>query len=116
MFLNVGGALLGVAFLTVIDNSVVLVHGGDQQASARFAGYKSAYYGAVALCGFGMVLSLLIRETRCYAPGDEGTDFAEKMHGQCQADLTATKAVNEESNEYRSIDEWACRHNQDSTV
>ena len=57
MSLQVGGAVLGVAVLTVIDKSVQSMKGGQGSASARRKGYQAAYYGAVALSGLAALLS-----------------------------------------------------------
>lgn len=57
MSLQVGGAVLGVAVLTVINNSVVSMNGGQSSANARRKGYDAAYYGAIALSGLAALLS-----------------------------------------------------------
>ena len=59
MSLNVGGAVLGVAVLTVIANSVTSDQGGPNQDLARLRGYRAAYYGTVALGVLGTILSLV---------------------------------------------------------
>lgn len=59
MCLNVGGAVLGVAVLTVIDNSVTANHGGQGDAQARPDGYRAGYYGALFMCGLATILSVL---------------------------------------------------------
>lgn len=100
MFLNVGGALLGVALPTVIKNSVVSVHGGDQQVSARFIGYKSAYYSAVALCGIAMLLSLFgVRKTRCYGLRNGSPESVDEKHDQYSGEVSIADAVERKSNE-----------------
>ncbi|KAI1422719.1 aminotriazole resistance protein [Xylaria sp. FL1777] len=58
MALNVGGAVLGVAVLTVISNSVALQHGGSALVEARLRGYQAAYYGAVAWAALGTLVSI----------------------------------------------------------
>ncbi|KAI0425841.1 aminotriazole resistance protein [Xylaria sp. FL1042] len=58
MALNVGGAVLGVAVLTVISNSVALQHGGSTLVEARLRGYQAAYYGAVAWAALGTLISI----------------------------------------------------------
>ncbi|KAI1163812.1 aminotriazole resistance protein [Nemania serpens] len=58
MSLNVGGAVLGVAVLTVISNSVALQHGGSTLVEARLRGYQAAYYGAVAWAALGTLVSV----------------------------------------------------------
>ncbi|KAI1348882.1 aminotriazole resistance protein [Xylaria sp. FL0043] len=58
MALNVGGAVLGVAVLTVISNSVALQHGGSTLVEARLRGYQAAYYGAVAWAALGTIVSI----------------------------------------------------------
>ena len=57
MSLQVGGAVLGVAILTVIDNSVESMEGGQGSASARRKGDQAVYYGAVALSRSAALLS-----------------------------------------------------------
>ncbi|KAI0419622.1 aminotriazole resistance protein [Xylaria grammica] len=58
MALNVGGAVLGVAVLTVISNSVADQHGGTLVVEARLRGYQAAYYGAVAWAALGTLVSI----------------------------------------------------------
>ncbi|KAF2971663.1 hypothetical protein GQX73_g1883 [Xylaria multiplex] len=58
MALNVGGAVLGVAVLTVISNSVADQHGGSLLVEARLRGYQAAYYGAVAWAALGTLVSI----------------------------------------------------------
>lgn len=58
MFLNVGGAVLGVAVLTVISDSVALNHGGKSSPDANLDGYRAGYYGALAMIAIGFILSL----------------------------------------------------------
>lgn len=58
MFLNVGGAVLGVAVLTVISDSVALNHGGKSNPDANLDGYRAGYYGALAMIAIGFILSL----------------------------------------------------------
>lgn len=60
MSLNVGGAVFGVAVLTVIDNSVESQHGGQGSAPARLKGYRAAYYGAIALAVLATLLSFSV--------------------------------------------------------
>lgn len=62
MFLNVGGAVLGVAVLTVISNSVALNHGGKSNPDANLEGYRAGYYGALAMVAIGFVLSLFYQK------------------------------------------------------
>ena len=58
MFLNVGGAVLGVAVLTVISDSVASNHGGRSNPVANLEGYRAGYYGALAMIAIGFVLSV----------------------------------------------------------
>lgn len=62
MFLNVGGAVLGVAVLTVISDSVALNHGGKSNPDANLEGYRAGYYGALAMVAIGFVLSLFYQK------------------------------------------------------
>ncbi|KAI3325277.1 MFS general substrate transporter [Xylariaceae sp. AK1471] len=58
MCLNVGGAVLGVAVLTVVADSVTSQHGGSNLVEARLRGYQAAYYGAVAWAALGTLISV----------------------------------------------------------
>lgn len=71
MSLQVGGAVLGVAVLTVIDNSVESMRGGQGSASARRKGYQAACYGAVTLSGLAALLSFF---TAAKANPEESTE------------------------------------------
>ena len=53
MFINVGGAVLGLAVLTVIRDSVTANHGGEGKPSALLAGFRAGYYGSMAMCVLG---------------------------------------------------------------
>lgn len=57
MFLNIGGAVLGVAVLTVISDSVTSKQGGKGSQSARLDGYRAGYYGTIAMAIIGFVAS-----------------------------------------------------------
>ncbi|RAK77419.1 uncharacterized protein BO72DRAFT_496088 [Aspergillus fijiensis CBS 313.89] len=61
MFLDVGGAVLRVAVLTVISNSVTADHGGVENPRAALDGYQAGYYAAIAMAALGVVLSLFFR-------------------------------------------------------
>lgn len=58
MFLNVGGAVLGVAVLTVISDSVASNHGGKSNPQANLEGYRAGYYAAIAMIAIGFILSI----------------------------------------------------------
>lgn len=58
MFLNVGGAVLGVAVLTVISDSVASNHGGKNNPQANLEGYRARYYAATAMIAIGFIISL----------------------------------------------------------
>ncbi|KAK7432506.1 hypothetical protein QQZ08_001071 [Neonectria magnoliae] len=58
MFLNVGGAVLGVAVLTVISDSVTSNKGGKQNPDALLEGYRAGYYGAIAMSAIGLILAI----------------------------------------------------------
>lgn len=60
MALNVGGAVFGLAVLTVIDNSVTSNHGGQDLVAARIQGYKASFYGAVAWAVFAILISIWV--------------------------------------------------------
>jgi len=57
MSLNVGGAVFGVAVLTVIANSVTNDNGGQKLLQARVRGYKASYYGAIAWAVLAALIS-----------------------------------------------------------
>lgn len=80
MFLNVGGAVLGVAVLTVISDSVALNHGGKSNPDANLEGYRAGYYGALAMVAIGFVLSLFYQKEQQeeHPPQQEG----EKQKGE----------------------------------
>src|SRR5881628_1949290 len=56
MFLNVGGAVLGVAFITLISDSVSLNHGSGAQA--RLDGYRAGFYYALGLSALATIPSV----------------------------------------------------------
>ncbi|KAJ6563929.1 major facilitator superfamily domain-containing protein [Mycena capillaripes] len=58
MSLQVGGAVLGLAVLTAVQNGVTNSQGGPGDAHARLLGYRAAYYGAIALAASGAVFSV----------------------------------------------------------
>ncbi|KAH9868109.1 hypothetical protein J1614_007181 [Plenodomus biglobosus] len=57
MSLNVGGAVFGMAVLTVIANSVTDNNGGQGLYQARLRGYQAAYYGAIAWAVLATLIS-----------------------------------------------------------
>ena len=81
MFLNVGGAVLGVAVLTVISDSVASNHGGKSNPEANLEGYRAGYYGALAMIAIGFILSLFFsrkEQQQEHSPQREG----EKKKGE----------------------------------
>ncbi|RAL09633.1 MFS transporter [Aspergillus homomorphus CBS 101889] len=69
MFLNVGGATLGVAVLTVISDSVATKYGGKNDTQALLEGYRAGYYGAIAMIAIGFVVSFFFA-----APAEKNED------------------------------------------
>lgn len=57
MFLNVGGAVLGVAILTVISDSVASDKGGKSNPQANLEGYRAGYYASIAMFAIVFILS-----------------------------------------------------------
>jgi hypothetical protein len=57
MSLNVGGAVFGMAVLTVIANSVINKNGGQVLLQARLRGYQASYYGAIAWAVLATMIS-----------------------------------------------------------
>lgn len=86
MCLNVGGAVLGVAVLTVIDNSVTANNGGQNDAQARLDGYRAGYYGAIFMCGLAIILSVL-----AIRPKEEAADAT--ADEQCEAESDSSRAT-----------------------
>lgn len=64
MFLNVGGAVVGVALLTVISNTVTSNEGGKTHPGALLAGYRAGYYTSIAMTGIGVFASLLLEDKK----------------------------------------------------
>ena len=87
MFLNVGGAVLGVAVLTVISDSVTLNYGGKSNPVANLEGYRAGYYGALAMIAIGFILSIFFyqKEQQERAPPQEGENQeGENQEGENQ--------------------------------
>lgn len=80
MFLNVGGAVLGVAVLTVISDSVTLNYGGKSNPVANLEGYRAGYYGALAMIAIGFILSIFFYQKgqQERAPPQEGENQDEE--------------------------------------
>lgn len=57
MSLNVGGAVFGMAVLTVVANSVTDNNGGQGLLAARLRGYQASYYGAIAWAALATIMS-----------------------------------------------------------
>ncbi|KAI3327458.1 aminotriazole resistance protein [Ustulina deusta] len=77
MFLNVGGAVLGVAVLTVINDSVTSNNGGKGSPDATLDGYRAGYYGAIAMAAIGLICSIFFTQPK----KDEGKSQSE--HPEC---------------------------------
>ncbi|KAH6654888.1 aminotriazole resistance protein [Truncatella angustata] len=60
MSLNIGGAVFGVAVLTVIANSVTSNNGGQDSLAARLRGYQASYYGAIAWAVLATLISIYV--------------------------------------------------------
>nr|POF14111.1 puromycin resistance protein pur8 [Quercus suber] len=82
MFLNVGGAVLGVAVLTVINDSVVSDQGGSGNIQAVLAGYRAGYYGAIAMAAIGFILSVFFTQYVQQAASTEQPELAEQSTTQ----------------------------------
>lgn len=84
MFLNVGGAVLGVAVLTVISDSVASNHGGNSNPDANLEGYRAGYYGALAMIVIGFILSVFFYQKEQQEerpPQQEGEKQKGEEHG-----------------------------------
>ena len=98
MFLNVGGAVLGVAVLTVISDSVTSNYGGKSNPVANLQGYRAGYYGALAMIAIGFILSIFFyqKEQQERVPPQEGENQKEeeqdgKEHGSKDDEKTKTE-------------------------
>ncbi|KAH7015652.1 aminotriazole resistance protein [Ilyonectria destructans] len=68
MFLNVGGAVLGVAVLTVITDSVTSNKGGKQSSDAVLEGYRAGYYSAIGMSAIGLLLAVFFPSKKASVP------------------------------------------------
>lgn len=68
MFLNVGGAVLGVAVLTVITDSVTSNKGGKESSDAVLEGYRAGYYGAIGMSAIGLLLAAFFPSKKASVP------------------------------------------------
>lgn len=60
MVLNIGGAVLGTAVMTVVIDSVEANNGGQASHSAHMDGYHAALYTTVGFSGLGIVASVVM--------------------------------------------------------
>lgn len=60
MVLNIGGAVLGTAVMTVIIDSVEANHGGEKSHAAHMDGYHAALYTAVGFSGLGVLIAVVM--------------------------------------------------------
>lgn len=58
MFLNIGGAVLGVAIMTLISDSVALNNEWRGGPQARLDGYRAAYYYSIGLSALATIPSV----------------------------------------------------------
>lgn len=79
MFLNVGGAVLGVAVLTVISDSV------GNNGNNALEGYRAGYYAAIAMAAIGLVISLF------FAPSKREMEATVKAEAESQ-DVTPSES------------------------
>jgi len=90
MCLNVGGAALGVAVVTVVANSVTDGKGGVGKAGARLEGYRAGYWACVRMCGLAVMVSvwgMRVRREEDGVEGDEGgegrdVEVGEQLEGK----------------------------------
>ncbi|KAM4066490.1 major facilitator superfamily protein [Hirsutella rhossiliensis] len=85
MFLNVGGAVLGVAVLTVISDSVTSNRGGKQDPGALLDGYRAGYYGAIAMAALGLVLGVFFKPSRDNGEPRDGNGESPQPPGDAEA-------------------------------
>ena len=86
MCLNVGGAVLGVAVVTVVANSVTDGKGGVGKAGARLKGYRAGYWACVGMCGVAGMVSvwgMRVGKGQDGGEGGEGSDVevGEQLEG-----------------------------------
>lgn len=84
MFFNVGGAVLGVAVLTVITDSVTSNKGGKQNSDALLEGYRAGYYGAIAMSAIGLLLAVFFPSKKASVPEKPKEDSPTDSPAQSQ--------------------------------
>ncbi len=92
MFLNIGGAVLGVAVLTVISDSVTSSQGGKSSQSARLDGYRAGYYGTIAMAVLGFIASFFFYDE----PVSDGEKEAHVVQESAEPSLKASSEVTPE--------------------
>lgn len=105
MFLNVGGAVLGVAVLTVISDSVAWKNGGKSNPQANLEGYRAGYYAAIAMIAIGFILSIFFAHNKGQQgeqqegeeKGNENDEKKAEKKELSAATETASTTVGEES-------------------
>ncbi|KAI1111373.1 aminotriazole resistance protein [Nemania sp. NC0429] len=99
MFLNIGGAVLGVAIMTLISDSVALNNQWRGGAQARLDGYRAAYYYSLGLSALATIPSVFgMPSGRHFAKVQAKNEVAD----QTPSDLSPTppsESIDEEKGE-----------------
>lgn len=93
MFLNVGGAVLGVAVLTVISDSVTSNKGGKLNPKALLEGYRAGYYAAIAMAVIGLVISVFFTPGNTQSESKESEPSADSLREGDEPSRTASPGV-----------------------
>ena len=95
--MNIGGAVLGVAVITVITNSVTSNNGGEELGSARLDGYRAGYYAAIFMSGLAAILSVFGMRSAVIgfssASNEEVTVPSDKSEGASSSSESPTDSV-----------------------
>nr|POE79795.1 drug resistance protein [Quercus suber] len=109
MFLNVGGAVLGVALLTAISNAVTNAQGGSRNARAALHGYQAGYYTMVGMAGVGIFVAMFYKvkkqdvEQEQNGKQEHDKDMGEENKEKAEA-RTESVATDQEERKHESHD------------
>lgn len=95
MFLNVGGAVLGIAILTAINDSVASEKGGKQDPNAALAGQRAGYYGAIAMCAIGFIVSIFFAHSKKDEASEELKSLSDSDESRSNYSRRSERSENE---------------------
>ncbi|TGJ79879.1 hypothetical protein E0Z10_g8897 [Xylaria hypoxylon] len=96
MFLNIGGAVLGVAIITLTSNSVALNNGSHNRAAALLDGYRAGYYYALGLSGLATILSVFGMPSKRQLANAETKNEGSDVQSSVLSRTTPSEMVDEE--------------------